>query len=809
MQDELKNQKDLLKVAFLLFCITLLYFFPVIFSNQTFASRDLYAFFYPRRLFAAEAIRNGILPLWNPHLASGVPFLANLQSSLFYPPSVLYYVLPFHIGFKYFIVLHYYLGGLFMFLLMKHLRYETSSSIAAAIVFMFGGYMISILDNVSFLTAAVWLPLIVLFFDRALRNQRFIDLVVTGVFISFQILGGDASCYLLSTFIFMAAYLIYYLLSENKRTGRKRTVIICYLPVAWIIGLGLSSIQLIPFLEFISRSTRTGGFGYDHLTKWSYHPLELLQLLVPYVFGTTVPMCRWLGQYWLDTFYIGVFPLLLVVFCLCCSKDKLKGFLIFILAVSFFMALGKYNPFFYWFTFVPGINMFHYPVKYLFLGEFALSILTGMGFSSLFTGIRKGDPGKKIFLSLLVVNLIVLAVLFTGLIMDNTFFQLFKKIYPQTLFHKIAGIESGYLAIFRGFAGFVVLLTGCSIFLAFTKKGLIPVKISKVIGICILLADLMLVGKPADPIIDQSLYTEPSETVKVLKTDPSHFRIFSLSYIPFEGFMHIPNTPFRKTFKTLQAFLAPNLSLIFGIDTIDEYAAILMKRYYELFNPVKEFFRMEVKEPWYREFSHKILSILNVKYVISSFKLEDEDFRLVREGRIKLYENLKTLPRAYCVPDVTVVNNDAEVLTALEKRAFDPRVSVLITEEEYGRVENNINKIKELSPDKYKGETKILKYSLNKVEIETNTTDAGFLVLADNFYPGWKVDVNGGEKTILRVNHNLRGVQIPRGKSRVTFRYSPLSFKIGALVSFLTLLCIIVFVGRQTRKNNKRLPRYL
>jgi hypothetical protein len=807
MQDELKSQRDFLKVALLLFCITLLYFFPVIFSNQTFASRDLYAFFYPRRLFAAEAIRHGILPLWNPHLASGVPFLANLQSSLFYPPSFLYYLLPFHIGFKYFIIFHYYLAGLFMYLFMKHLRYETFSSINAAIVFMFGGYMISILDNVAFLTAAVWLPLIVLFFDRALRKQRFIDLAVTGVFISFQILGGDASCYLLSTFVFMIAYLIYYLFSENKLTGRKRRVLIWYLPAAWIIALGLSSIQLIPFLEFISHSTRTGGFGYEHLTKWSYNPLEFLQLLVPYVFGTTVPMCRWLGQYWLDTFYIGIFPLLMVTFCLCCSKDKLKFFLICILAVSFFMALGKYNPVFYWFTFVPGINMLHYPVKYLFLGGFALSILAGMGCSSLFAGIRKGDPSKKIFLSLFFVNLIALAVLFTGLIMDNTFFELFKTIYPQTLFHKIAGIESGYLAIFRGFAWFVVLLTGCSIFLALTKKGLISVKIAQVIGTTILLADLMFVGKPTDPVIDQSRYTEPSETVKVLKTDPSYFRLFSLSYISFEGFMHIPNTPFQKTFKTLQTFLAPNLSLIFRIDTIDEYAAILMKRYYELFNPLKKFFQPVTKEPQYRVYAHTIMNILNVKYVVSSFKLEDEDFRLVREGKIKLYENLKVLPRAYCVPDATVVKNDAEVLRTLGKRTFNPRVSVLITGEEYERVADNINKIKGLSPDKYKGETKILKYSLNNVEIETNATGPGFLVLADNFYPGWKVYVNGNEKTILRVNHTLRGVQIPRGKNRVTFRYSPLSFKIGALVSLLTLLGVIVFVGTKTRNSTIPLPR--
>ncbi len=794
MQDLLKDQRDFLKVAFLLFCITLLYFFPVIFSNQTFASRDLYAFFYPRRFFAAESIRNGILPLWNPHLASGVPFLANLQSSLFYPLSLLYYVLPFHIGFKFFIIVHYYLAGLFMYLLMKHFRYETAPSVTAGIVFMFGGYMVSILDNLAFLTAAVWLPLIVLFFDRSLSEQSPIDLIITGALISFQVFGGDASCYLLSTFVFMVVYLLYFLISEGNFATRKRKSVICCLPAVWIIAFGLSSIQLIPFFEFISHSSRTGGFGYEQLTKWSFNPLELFQLLVPYVFGTTVPMCRWFGQYWLDTFYIGVFPLILVIFCVFWTRSKLNRFLLLIVCISLFMALGKYNPLFSWFTFVPGINMLHYPVKYLFLAGFALSLLAGIGFSALFTALENGAPSKGFFRFLLSVNLMMVAVLVFGLLVDDKLFELFKVIYPQTLFYRIAGIQSSYLGIFKGLAWFVVLFTGCSMLLAFTQKGLIPIKVAQVICISILLADLMFIGKPADPTIEQSLYSEPSETVKVLKTDPSYFRIFSLSYVPFEGFMHIPNTPFQKTFKTLKTFVMPNLSLIFAIDTIDEYAAILINRYYELFQPVKEFFRLETKEPWYRDYAHKIMSILNVKYVISSFKLEDEDFKLVREGKIKVYQNLKALPRAYCVQEVTVVKDDSEVLKALENSGFNPRISVLITGEEYGRVTNNMNKIKGLSPDKYKGETKILKYSLNYVEIETNVTDAGYLILADNFYPGWKVYVNGAEKTILRVNYNLRGVYIPPGKNRVTFRYSPMSFKIGVSITLCTIFVTILFL---------------
>src|SRR5437870_1780252 len=55
---------------------------------------DLVTSFYPYRTIAARAVRAGELPLWNPYMLSGAPFLAMAQSALFYPANFLYYVLP-------------------------------------------------------------------------------------------------------------------------------------------------------------------------------------------------------------------------------------------------------------------------------------------------------------------------------------------------------------------------------------------------------------------------------------------------------------------------------------------------------------------------------------------------------------------------------------------------------------------------------------------------------------------------------------------------------------------------------------------
>jgi len=667
------------------------------------------------------------------------------------------------------------------------------SSFISALVFMFGGYMISILDNVAFLTSAVWLPLIVLLFDRSLSEKKLGYLIITGVVIGLQILGGDASFYIFSTFIFMVAYLLYYLITVKSLSMKERGKIMMFLPLAWVIGICLAAIQLIPFMEFVSYSTRMEGFSYENITKWSFHPLELIQLLVPYFYGSTVPMCRWFGQFWLDTFYIGIVPLLLVIFSLCCLRKKFNYFLLIIIFFSLFMAFGKNNPLYSWSQYVPVINMLHYPVKYLFL-------LSGIGCSALFSKLENKEEIKGFTICLFTMNLVFITAFFIGSFMEERLFTIFKSIYPQTLFFKIVGVESSFLAIFKGYSWFVILLTTVSILMVLAIKGKIAVKKLKIVLITIVLIDLIFLGKPKDNTIKSSLYTMQNETVQLLKNDSSHFRIFSLSYITFEGFMNIPKTPFNETFMTLQSFMTPNLSIYFHIDAINEYAALLVKRYYLLYSPMREFFKLEQMDPWQMNYCKEILNMLNVKYVISSFRLGVKDLKLVQAGKVKVYENPSALPRAYLVPKATILKDDEEVLKTIQEVNFNPKKSILITQGEYKKAQNDfIGNEKHVPVESFKGEVKILKYLANCVEITTDGNDSSFLVLADNYYPGWKVSVNGIEKNIIRVNYNLRGVILPRGENKVQFSFEPLSFKIGATVSLLTLLSIIAFFVMRKR----------
>jgi uncharacterized membrane protein YfhO len=64
-------------------------------------------------------------------------------------------------------------------------------------------------------------------------------------------------------------------------------------------------------------------------------------------------------------------------------------------------------------------------------------------------------------------------------------------------------------------------------------------------------------------------------------------------------------------------------------------------------------------------------------------------------------------------------------------------------------------------------------------------------VLADTFYPGWQATLDGQPVEILRANHTFRAVAFPPGEHTVVFRYLPLSFQVGAVVSLLTLFVTV------------------
>lgn len=328
-----------------LVCV-LLFFNGIIFTDKTFFFRDILNLFMPYRLFAAEHIQNGTLPLWNPYTFFGQPFLANPETSLFYPFTILFYIFNFAIAYKIFIVAHFFLAELLFYSFTKLLNAKNSFALVGAIIWTFGGYLSTRVEFLSILGTAIWLPVTLLFF----KENKKILLSLTFVI---QIFSGHPQ-----VFFYTLIFLLFFL-------NKNRPISLIY---AMCLALFLTAIQLIPFWEFVQNSNRATGLTFEEASSVSVKPTELFTNLLP------EKKIDILGSYWLKSSYIGLFPLIFVIIYIF-QKNTAKN-LILPLIIIIILALGRYTPVYYYLYkyFLP-FSKIRYPAAIMFLFVFILALM--------------------------------------------------------------------------------------------------------------------------------------------------------------------------------------------------------------------------------------------------------------------------------------------------------------------------------------------------------------------------------------------------------------------------------------------------
>ncbi|HZA27436.1 MAG TPA: hypothetical protein VE915_07300, partial [Actinomycetota bacterium] len=120
---------------------------------------DAYTFYYPLRNYMGERLRDGALPLWDPHRFAGLPFAANAQASVFYPPSWSFALGETMVIYSWILVLSR-LGGLLLaYWFFRLLRLHPFASAAGATVFVFSGFLTAWGVHITFISSGMWLPL--------------------------------------------------------------------------------------------------------------------------------------------------------------------------------------------------------------------------------------------------------------------------------------------------------------------------------------------------------------------------------------------------------------------------------------------------------------------------------------------------------------------------------------------------------------------------------------------------------------------------------------------------------------------------
>ena len=127
----------------LLLCITLAFFGDIIFSSEeevlSRKGTDTFYEYVHARHFGFNELRQGNLPLWNPHIFSGMPFFGGFQPALLYPLNFPYLFLPLHRAINMGIVLHIFLSGLFMYLWTSYKRLHPFACLVSSVLLMFCG----------------------------------------------------------------------------------------------------------------------------------------------------------------------------------------------------------------------------------------------------------------------------------------------------------------------------------------------------------------------------------------------------------------------------------------------------------------------------------------------------------------------------------------------------------------------------------------------------------------------------------------------------------------------------------------------
>ncbi|MBT3184008.1 MAG: YfhO family protein [Nitrospina sp.] len=750
--------------------------------GSLFIERDLLVFFIPPRQFWIEEVKNFIFPLWNPYYHNGHPLFATLQPGVLYPTSVLHLFLPFNWAFNLNIELHFALAGIFTYLLVRAMRASQGAAIISAIGFMLSGYLISVHSLLSTLLSVTWVPLFFLCYFSSIKNNRLDHALLSGVIGTIMFLGGGVEvCYLtFGVAFFLTLFPELVLGLDNFIKIRRRLV---FFAIFCAVFFGLSSVQLIPFLELSQLSIRSGGLPYKEAATWSLHLYDLVEFFVPDMYGLATDIKKyWLFQNWLKTIYMGGIPFILAVFFLRKWDRRAQGFLLLFL-ISLVLAMGN-NTFFYpvLYDYLPLFNKLRFPVKFIFLAVLVLSVAAGLGYDYFKKTLAERSPESQRWAQYILTLGFFFMLVFGA-------FSIFNEPIVASL--KASGWDHpAYNEIelnlfnFKRFLVFSSLFC-LGLFLYSQPKFKRPVILVGVITIFAL--DLFFAHFNFYQREEFTKIQKTGENPKFILSDPELLRIFVTPKT------RKTENEIKENWKGLDIRKEKLFTGLLGNQRILDVNGVAVTRQ-ERWRKVVDLITSAPAID-----STNLLNMMNVKYVVSLPPITSPDFELVysyepipqdpqeraefEESDVtKIYENKKMLPHAFLVSRCKVASSDDEYKKTLESKSFNPEQLVLLDAEPKGFPCDEKKAPEKLEP------VRVDSYESNTVELSVNSRERSLLFLSDSYYPGWKAYVDGEEVEILRANYVFRAVVIEQGEHRVRFEYDPLSFKLGLAITLLTIL---------------------
>lgn len=381
----------------LLFILAIAYFLPVFLHPDKMLHGPDFINDYAWKSFVKNSIAAGELPIWNPYDRTGFPSFAHPSYGLWYPGNILFLIFPVNFAINLSIVVHVFLATVFSYLFARKIGLGVLPSLAVSVVFSFNGYLPARVfsGHRVIIESLAWIPVIFFFLQSYLTTEKRKYLILTGFSVCLQVLAGYPAVFVYT----FEALVIYTILIPVKK------LVFRVLTLAAVVGIGLllSSIQLIPFLELTKYLTRS-NFTYERGVVGSFMPEHFLTFVSPFAFGNPLNG-TYTGSpnFWELSVYPGVLSLFLFPFSLALLRKKRISSMAFwgICLAMIFLGMGKANPFYHFiWDHVSFYQSTRVPARHMLIFAFSFSVLVGIGLGLVRKKILQG-----IFLVLLVIDL--------------------------------------------------------------------------------------------------------------------------------------------------------------------------------------------------------------------------------------------------------------------------------------------------------------------------------------------------------------------------------------------------------------------
>ncbi len=544
-------------LAFALLTAGLLFTYSrLIFEGLVLAGYDTQTYFYPYWAVAFDALRSGRIPLWNPNLFMGAPFLANPQAAVFYLPNWLLLGLSAERAISVALMLHVAWAAAGTLALGRvALRLGWASAATGAAVFAFGGYFVAQSGHVNQVSATAWLPWLVLALDRGVTGDRRAWLALPPVTALMLLAGHPQVAYM--SLLFGLVYAVTVGGAGGGAAWRGRMLGGARGLLAWaaagIGGVLLAAVQLLPTLELSRHGIRSGGLPLPEAASFSLPGEEFLSAVLP-TFSALPSSTEFVA-------HIGLSGIILAVLGVAARPRRVRTvLLVATVTVTLILAVGPATPLFpLAHRLVPGFDLFRVPPRWLLLGILAAALLAAQGAESLGRcrfAVREWRRGAGAGLGLVAVGL-ALAIL--------------GAVHPVSEDISKPWIVAGLMAL-------VVLAAAYASPWAWARWA----------AAAVVVAELVVASGPG-PVrlaVPAEAYAADPDVQAALSANGWDGRVLSLANPSFEisqpvraqiaetWFNRLGERSYRELLVTLKnsAILSPNMSMAYGLATADGYA---------------------------------------------------------------------------------------------------------------------------------------------------------------------------------------------------------------------------------------------